>query len=123
MLLAFSWTIVLCFIGFQYLREKQYKSDFLNAQLQLYNRHLLDAIEVGVPYEDYIDSHEKPFDSLRVSIITFTGTVVYDNTLNQAIEMEHNPVSGDKESFDDPLYNEILEFAMETGKISASLIQ
>ena len=47
----------------------------------------------------------------------------YDNTLNQAIEMEHNPVSGDKESFDDPLYNEILEFAMETGKISASLIQ
>ena len=82
MLLAFSWTIVLCFIGFQYLREKQYKSDFLNAQLQLYNRHLLDAIEVGVPYEDYIDSHEKPFDSLRVSIITFTGTVVYDNTLD-----------------------------------------
>ena len=49
--------------------------------------------------------------------------VVYDNTLNQAIESEHNPVSGDKESFDDPLYNEILEFAMETGKISASLIQ
>ena len=82
MLLAFSWTIVLCFIGFQYLREKQYKSDFLNAQLQLYNRHLLDAIEVGVPYEDYIDSHEKPFDNLRVSIITFTGTVVYDNTLH-----------------------------------------
>ena len=78
---------------------------------------------MGVPYEDYIDSHEKPFDSLRVSIITLTGTVVYDNTLNQAIEMEHNPVSGDKESFDDPLYNEILEFAMETGKISASLVQ
>ena len=50
-------------------------------------------------------------------------TAAYDNTLNQAIESEHNPVSGDKESFDDPLYNEILEFAMETGKISASLIQ
>lgn len=50
-------------------------------------------------------------------------SAAYDNTLNQAIEMEHNPVSGDKESFDDPLYNEILEFAMETGKISASLIQ
>ena len=82
MLLAFSWTIVLCFIGFQYLREKQYKSDFLNAQLQLYNRHLLDAIEGGLPHEEYIASHEKPFDSLRVSIITFTGTVTYDNTIH-----------------------------------------
>ncbi len=47
----------------------------------------------------------------------------YDDSLNKAIEEEHNPVSGDKESFDDPLYNEIYEFAIETGKISASLIQ
>lgn len=47
----------------------------------------------------------------------------YDESLNKAIEEEHNPVSGDKESFDDPLYNEIYEFAIETGKISASLIQ
>ncbi len=47
----------------------------------------------------------------------------YDDSLNRAIEEEHNPVSGDKESFDDPLYNEIYEFAVETGKISASLIQ
>ncbi len=49
--------------------------------------------------------------------------VQYDDSLNKAIEEEHNPVSGDKESFDDPLYNEIYEFAIETGKISASLIQ
>ena len=49
--------------------------------------------------------------------------VRYDDSLNKAIEEEHNPVSGDKESFDDPLYNEIYEFAIETGKISASLIQ
>ena len=47
----------------------------------------------------------------------------YDDSLNRAIEEEHNPVSDDKESFDDPLYNEIYEFAIETGKISASLIQ
>ena len=50
-------------------------------------------------------------------------TAVYDDSLNKAIEEEHNPVSGDKESGDDPLYNEVLDFAMETGKISASLIQ
>lgn len=82
MLLAFSWAIVLCFIGFQYLREKEYKSEFLNAQLQQYNRHLLEIVEEGLPYEDYIATHDKPFDELRISIITLSGAVVYDNTIS-----------------------------------------
>lgn len=82
MLLAFSWTIILSFIGFQYLREKQFKSEFLNAQLQIYNAHLLDAIEDGVSYETYIASHEKPFENLRISIVALSGAVVYDNMLS-----------------------------------------
>lgn len=49
--------------------------------------------------------------------------VSYDDSLNKALEEEHNPVSGAKESFDDPLYDEVYAFAVETGKISASLIQ
>ena len=49
--------------------------------------------------------------------------VIYDNALNEAEAEEHNPVSGDKEEYDDPLYNEIVDFAIETGKISASLLQ
>lgn len=81
MLLTFSWAIVLCFIGFQYIREKEYKSEFLNAQLQLYNRNLLVAVEEGEPYEEYIASHDMPFDELRISIITLTGAVIYDNTI------------------------------------------
>lgn len=81
MLLSFSWTIILLSIGFQYMREKQYKSDFLSAQLQLYNRHLLETVEEGLPYEEYIAQHEKPFDNLRVSIITLSGAVVYDNMI------------------------------------------
>ncbi len=82
MLLAFSWAIVFCFVGFQYLREKEYKSEFLNAQLQLYNRHLLEIVENGLPYEDYIVTHDKPFDELRISIIALSGAVVFDNTIS-----------------------------------------
>ena len=82
MLLAFSWAIVLCFIGYQYLREKEYKSEFLNAQLQLYNRHLLATVEEGLSYEDYIATHDKPFDELRISIIALSGAVVYDNAIS-----------------------------------------
>lgn len=80
-LIAFSWTIVACFIGFQYLREKEYKSEFLNAQLQQYNRHLFVAIEDGKSYEEYIATHEQPFEDLRITLITLTGAVVYDNTI------------------------------------------
>lgn len=82
MLLAFSWTIILCSIGFQYLREKQYKSEFLSAELQLYNRLLLNTIEDGLSYEEFITGHEKPFEDLRISIITLSGSVVYDNMLS-----------------------------------------
>ena len=81
-LIAFSWAMVLCFIGFQYIREKEYKSEFLNAQLQQYNRHLLSAVEDGEPFEEYITTHDKPFDQLRISIITLSGAVVYDNTIS-----------------------------------------
>lgn len=82
MLLAFSWAIVFCFIGFQYVREKEYKSEFLNTQLQQYNRHLLGIVEDGLPYEEYIATQDKPFDELRISIITLSGSVVYDNTIS-----------------------------------------
>ena len=82
MLLAFSWTIILCFVSFQYLREKQYRSEFIDAQLQLYNVHLISAIEEGHLYEDCIATKEKPFDDLRVTVISLSGDVLYDNMIS-----------------------------------------
>ena len=81
MLLAFFWSIILCFIYFQYTREKQYKSDFLNAQLQLYNTTLLQTIESAPSFEEYVNTHSLPFEDLRISIISLDGTVIYDNML------------------------------------------
>ena len=69
-------------MGFQYLREKEYKSDFLSATLQQYNRHLLEEVEEGRSYETYISSHEKPFNDLRITLITLSGAVIYDNTIS-----------------------------------------
>ena len=44
LLLGVSWLLVVCFISFQYYREKQYKIEKLDGQLQLYNAHLIDAL-------------------------------------------------------------------------------
>ncbi len=48
----------------------------------------------------------------------------YDNTLTEAAP-NHMAAGEDfeKEEYDDPLYNDIVDFAIETGKISASLVQ
>lgn len=81
MLLAFSWSIILCLVGFQYIREKEYKSEFLNAQLQLYNTTLLQTIESAPSFEEYVETHTLPFEDLRISIISLDGTVIYDNML------------------------------------------
>ena len=64
------------------MREKQCKSDLLNAQLQMYNSHLLEVVEEGLSYAEYISTHEKPFNDLRISIIALSGVVVYDNMIS-----------------------------------------
>ena len=81
MLLVYSWMIVLCFIGFQYIREKQHKSDLLNLQLQAYNQSLLDVIESDQSIEDFEATHKKPFEDLRITIINLSGVVLYDNMI------------------------------------------
>ena len=81
LLLLFYWSTIACFICFQYVRENEYKSDFVNAQLQLYNRTLLQAINNGDGFEEYIRTHSKPFEDLRISIISLDGVVIYDNML------------------------------------------
>lgn len=45
------------------------------------------------------------------------------NLDNVDYEKKNNPVSDDKEEYDDPLYNEIVEFVVTSGKASASLLQ
>lgn len=81
-LLAFSWLMTCLVAVFQYVREREYKSDFISAQLQLYNRYLLETVEQGEDYQRYIATHSRPFEDLRVSVITLSGTVVYDNELD-----------------------------------------
>ena len=48
----------------------------------------------------------------------------YDNSLTEGTPDHMAAGEGfEKEEYDDPLYNEIVDFAIETGKISASLVQ
>src|SRR5574344_1247660 len=73
---------VICFVVFQYKREKSYKIDLLNTQLQNYNDRINDLIFA----DDSIDEakinnfikHCNQKD-LRVTLIAKNGKVIFDN--------------------------------------------
>lgn len=80
--LLFIWGIISSILIFQYFRERQYNSEYLNAQLQLHNKYIINAIENGQDYENFIKENPTPFDSLRITIISLKGMVFYDSKLN-----------------------------------------
>ena len=72
------------FIVFQQTREKQYKTDRLNMQLQDYNARMAEAMHYMRPMSEdaldrYVRRHAMP--ELRVTIINRLGKVIYDSRL------------------------------------------
>lgn len=72
----------ICFMAFQYRREKEYKIELLNTQLQNYNDRLNDFLRgrdtLNIQQlNDYVCEHT--FEYLRVTLINKNGTVIYDN--------------------------------------------
>ncbi|MEG0808367.1 MAG: HAMP domain-containing sensor histidine kinase [Alistipes sp.] len=89
LLLAFSWTLVVCFILFQYSREKQFKAERVNAQLQLFNLRLLDALDEGVPAATFITDHRSPYADLRVTLVNHAGRVIFDTSTDTLPTANH----------------------------------
>ena len=89
LLLSCIWVMVFCFVGFQYYREKQFKTEVLNAQLQLSNTHILEALESGMPLEDYLQAIPLPHDDIRITVIADDGVVTYDS-MHSADSMDNH---------------------------------
>ena len=48
-LLGFSWLLIVCFVGFQYHREKELRTELLDSQLQIINAQLEEALSNALP--------------------------------------------------------------------------
>ena len=70
-----------CFMAYQYQRERIYKSELLNIQLQNYNNQLYNYIQKE-PHKDsiknYVSTHMIP--NLRITLIAASGNVIYDTS-------------------------------------------
>lgn len=89
LLLGLAGTMVACFVTFQYHREKLYKVEILDGQLQLFNSYLIDAIERGTPPQKVVADTHLPINGLRISVLTLNGQVVFDNSLDTLPAANH----------------------------------
>ena len=74
---------VVCFLTYQYQREKEYKIELLHSKLQDYNSRLYEEIHEDSAHskEQYLDYYVKKYTltDLRVTVIKPNGDVVYDS--------------------------------------------
>ena len=88
-LLGYSLLMVVCFVFFQYHREKEFKVDEINAQLQIVNANVLaDFSENDSLNANYLIG-KHPFADIRISIVSHDGKVVYDNSLDTLPQSNH----------------------------------
>ncbi len=88
-LLGYSLLMVGCFVVFQYHREKEFKAEEIDKQLQLINTYILTELGEGHDVPDIRLDDFKPFDDIRVSVISDKGHIIYDNTLDSLPKTNH----------------------------------
>ena len=78
LIVAFTWTLALSFFILQYSREKEYKVNTLDSQLQVYNKTLINSIENDSLRNLDAVKRIVSADSMRVTILDFNGKVLFD---------------------------------------------
>jgi len=71
---------VICFVAFQFHRERIYKASLLNERLQSYNREVAEKVlrnPEHPPFSEYVSDYSIPH--LRLTVIDSLGKVLYDS--------------------------------------------
>lgn len=88
-LVAFLWLMLVCFAVFQYHREKQFKADELNLRLQIVNGRIIEGMAGAGPRFAPESAIPHNLAGLRISIISDSGRVIYDNSLDSLPGTNH----------------------------------
>ena len=86
-LVGYSILLVVCVLFFQYKREKDFKAEELNAQLQVLNERIIHRLENE--NFDINTVNVDDFKDLRISIIDSSGQIIYDNSLDALPNTNH----------------------------------
>lgn len=78
-MLLICWISSGIFMIFQYRREKEFKAQLLDTELQMHNARIIDDLQQGDSIGDIIHRIGTPLERLRVTLIDINGNVIYDN--------------------------------------------
>lgn len=88
LIMFFTWSLALVFFALQYSREVEFKTEVLDSRLQMENMRILDYMAKGKPITPQALKEVGVGDSLRVSIISLSGKVIYD-TNSKSVKENH----------------------------------
>lgn len=116
-LLGYSLLLVGCFVLFQYHREKEFKEEEINAQLQAINSHILTELNAGLNISEINLEEFKPFNNIRISVIADNGNIVYDNSLDSLPHTNHLERAEIKQALQSGSGYAVSRHSESTGKI------
>ncbi len=76
-LLILLWGLILCFVGYQYSREKSQVTGLLSSRLQLLNLQMCDDMKSGLSPRDFFERNVDRFDNLEVVVLCCDKSVNY----------------------------------------------
>ncbi len=82
-LLILLWGLVICFMGYQYTRERDYKEGLISSSLQLVNVQMGDDLENGVTPREFFDRNSKHINKLRITLFDKDGNVKFTSDKKQ----------------------------------------
>lgn len=78
-MLALCWSLVTAFLIFQYHRERTFRRELLDMELQTHNRRIIEELGQGPDVAEVFDRIGAPLPDLRMTVINADGDGVYDN--------------------------------------------
>ena len=85
--LTMCWMLVAVFLVFQYAREKEFRQQLLDNELQLNNTRIISDLRHGLSAAESAAGGNGP-EGLRVTVVDSAGSVVFDST--GALDENHN---------------------------------
>ena len=91
MIVFFTWTLTLAFFMLQYTRESEYKVMSLDSRLQMVNARVIEHLSDGGKLTPGLVRTLAPArDSLRISVIDYSGRVTFDTNADSVMANHSN---------------------------------
>lgn len=87
------WAVVLCFVLFQYSRERKVKAEELDFSLQMLNTRAIEALADSIPLETFYEENASEYSGLRLTSINTDGKVLFDSYEGDKVGKMENHLS------------------------------